>query len=226
MNKNELSVNVKNTLIKHGLQNLGIASSFNWTDDPRRMAFSFSRYKFVAKMFENKNNVLEIGCADGFASRIVSQSVIKLSGLDIVDEHIESAKNTMNEKWPINFFFHDMLSGPVKIENGGGTFDAAFSLDVLEHIDPSLEEIFLSNIVKSLLPHSQLIIGMPSLESQTYASELSKIGHINCKTQPDLKKTMEKYFKHVLMFCFNDEVLHTGYHKMSHYNIAVCLEQI
>ena len=226
MNKNELSTNVKNTINKYGYQKLGIASSFNWADDPRRMAFSFARYKFVAKMLENKNNVLEVGCADGFASRIVAQSVINLSGLDIVDEHINSAKETMIDKWPINFFYHDMLSGPVSNENGGGEFDAAYSLDVLEHIDPNLEDLFIKNIVKSLKPHSQLIIGMPSLESQTYASELSKIGHVNCKTQPDLKKTMEKYFKHVLTFCFNDEVLHTGYHKMAHYNIAVCLEQI
>ena len=67
---------------------------------------------------------------------------------------------------------------------------------------------------------------MPSLESQSYASELSKFGHINCKTLPDLKQTMEKYFKYVLPFCFNDEVLHTGYHKMAHYNIVICLEQL
>ena len=116
-----------------------------------------------------------------------------------------------------------MLSSPVKNYGDVKLFDAAYSLDVLEHIDPNLENIFLTNIVQSLKPNSQLIIGMPSIESQQYASELSKVGHINCKTQPDLKLTMEKYFNYVLMFCFNDELLHTGFHKMAHYNVAICL---
>lgn len=226
MNKNELSSSVSQTLSKYGQQKLGVASSFNWIDDPRRLAFSFARYKFVGKMLENKENVLEVGCADGFASRIVSQAVKKISGLDIVDEHIESARETLCEKWPMTFFAHDMLSGPIPAELGGGQFDAAFSMDVLEHIDPSIEDIFLSNIVKSLMPGATMIVGMPSLESQEHASALSKEGHVNCKTQPELRRVMKKYFKHVFMFCFNDEVLHTGYHKMAHYNIAVCAEQI
>ena len=223
MNKNEISRNVLQSTEDYGFQKMGIYSSYNWNDDPRRMAFTLSRYKFVAKMLENKENVLEVGCGDGFASRIVAQSVKKLSALDIVEEQINSAKTTISTKWPINFFHHDMLSSPVKNYGDVKLFDAAYSLDVLEHIDPNLENIFLTNIVQSLKPNSQLIIGMPSIESQQYASELSKVGHINCKTQPDLKLTMEKYFNYVLMFCFNDELLHTGFHKMAHYNVAICL---
>ncbi len=226
MNKNELSIKVEQTFETYGPQRLGVASSFNWVDDPRRMAFSFARYKFVAKMLEGKKNVVEIGCADGFASRIVCQTVQKLSGLDIVEEHIASAKETCCPKWPINFFYHDMLSGSVPFEFGGKQFDAAFSMDVLEHIEPSNERLFITNIISSLAPHATLIVGMPSIESQAYASELSKIGHVNCKTQPDLKKLMSEYFRHVFMFAFNDETLHTGYHKMAHYNLAVCVDQL
>ena len=32
-----------------------------WDNDPRRMAFVLARYKFVAKMLEQKNRVLEVG---------------------------------------------------------------------------------------------------------------------------------------------------------------------
>jgi hypothetical protein len=63
---------------------------------------------------------------------------------------------------------------------------------------------------------------MPSLESQKYASPISKAGHVNCQTLPQLKATMEKYFHHVFMFSMNDEVVHTGYHKMAHYLMALC----
>jgi hypothetical protein len=31
------------------------------------------------------------------------------------------------------------------------------------------------------------IIGMPSLESQQYTSQQSRMGHVNCKSAPDLK---------------------------------------
>jgi len=37
-----------------------------------------------------------------------------------------------------------------------------------------------------------------------------------------LKKTMEKHFANVFMFSMNDEVVHTGYHKMAHYLLALC----
>ena len=114
---------------------------------------------------------------------------------------------------------HNFLDSPID-----GTFDAAYSLDVLEHIDAKDEDRFLSNICQCLTDDAVAIIGMPSLESQTYASEGSKLGHVNCKTAPDLKALMEKYFRSVFMFSMNDEVIHTGYHKMAHYIFAVCAQ--
>jgi len=112
---------------------------------------------------------------------------------------------------------HDMLEKRVE-----GTFDGAYSLDVLEHIHASDEDQFLTNVVASLEPHGTLIVGMPSLQSQTYASAHSKIGHVNCKDQHDLKRLLQKYFYNVYAFSMNDEVVHTGYHAMSHYNLALC----
>lgn len=73
-----------------------------------------------------------------------------------------------------------------------------------------------------LEPQGAAVIGMPSLESQDYASPISKQGHVNCKTMPDFKATMERHFHNVFMFSMNDEVVHTGYHKMAHYLIALC----
>jgi len=69
----------------------------------------------------------------------------------------------------------------------------------------------------SLKTNSVLIIGMPSLESQEYASPASKDGHVNCKTGRDFKKLMSKYFNNVFLFSMNDEIVHTGFEKMSHY---------
>jgi hypothetical protein len=72
-------------------------------------------------------------------------------------------------------------------------------------------------MVKSLNPHGVCILGSPSLESQLYASEGSKAGHVNCKTGADLKAFMQRFFHNVFLFSMNDEVVHTGFEKMAHY---------
>ncbi len=203
-----------------GQERLGLMTSWAWYDDPRRLAFTLSRYKFVAKMLSGRKHVLEVGCADAFGTRIVCQEVGELTAVDLDPNFVDDANMRMSRKWPFTCFAHDMLAGPVP-----GKFDGVFALDVLEHISPKKEKSFLENLTASLAPHGAVIIGMPSLESQTYASKFSRAGHVNCKSMPDLKKTLEKYFQNVFIFSMSDEVVHTGYHKMAHYLMALCCER-
>ena len=49
-----------------------------------------------------------------------------------------------------------------------------FLKNVLEHIQKEDENVFMKNICRSLSEDGSVIIGMPSLESQAYASEPSK----------------------------------------------------
>ena len=202
--------------LQHGPEELGIMSGFGWYDDPKRLAFTLARYKFVAKMFSGRGHILEIGCADAFASRIVAQEVEKLTVTDFDPVFIEDAKKRMRGKWQFDCLVHDVLQGPVK-----GSFDGIYALDVLEHIQPNDEALFLQNMIAPLDEDGAIILGMPSLESQIYASPLSKEGHVNCKSMPEFKNLMQAYFKNVFMFCMNDEVVHTGFHKMAHYLLAL-----
>ena len=48
-----------------------------------------SRYKFVAKMLEGKDSVLEVGCGDGFGIPIVAQSVNTLYAIDWEERFIK-----------------------------------------------------------------------------------------------------------------------------------------
>jgi cyclopropane fatty-acyl-phospholipid synthase-like methyltransferase len=202
---------------KRGLETLGLMTSQAWYDDPKRLTFTLSRYKFAAKMLAGCEHVLEVGCADAFATRVVVQEVKRLTAVDFDPLFVEDTKARMGDKWRFECRVHDMLEGPVS-----GTFDGMYALDVLEHILPENEDRFLGNMAASLTPHGTMVIGMPSLESQAYASPLSKEGHVNCKTMPDLKATMLRLFHNVYMFSMNDEVVHTGYHKMAHYLFALC----
>lgn len=202
---------------KHGVAKLGVMVNESWSQDPKRTVFTLVRYKFVSKLFEGRKSVLEIGCADAFGTRIVQQAVEHVTAVDFDPLFIEDAKERMDPHWPFDVAVHDLLEGPVP-----GTFDGIYALDVLEHIDPSLEHKFLANAVASLSDTGIAIFGMPSLESQAYASPQSKEGHVNCKSGKDLKATLETYFNTVFIFSMNDEVVHTGFYPMAHYLMGVC----
>lgn len=200
-----------------GIEKLGIGINYAWNDDPKRFAFTFSRYKFVSKILEKSVKVLEVGCGDGFASRVVKQAVGQLTATDIDPVFINDALSRQHVDWPIDFRVHDMLSGPID----PGTFTGVYSLDVLEHITLDDEDTFLSNITSSLTNDGVFVVGTPSLESQPYASLGSKIGHINCKTNETMRQTLLRHFTNVFIFSMNDEVVHTGYARMAQYVIGV-----
>lgn len=205
---------------KHGRTIFGFMANESWNCDPKRTLFTLSRYKFVAKMFSGRERVLEIGCADAFGTRIVQQEVKHVVAIDFDRVFIEDIQNRINPHWPLTAFVHDMLAGPVR-----DNFDGVYCLDVLEHIRPVDEDVFMKNLALSLKSKGgAAIIGMPSLESQAYASPQSKAGHVNCKKGPELKKFLEKYFHNVFVFSMNDEVVHTGYSPMANYLLAMATE--
>ena len=68
-----------------------------------------------------------------------------------------------------------------------------------------------------------LILGTPSRESQPYASEPSREGHVNVKTQAALRALCERHFTTVFLLGMNDEVVHTGFGPMCHYLWALCV---
>jgi 2-polyprenyl-3-methyl-5-hydroxy-6-metoxy-1,4-benzoquinol methylase len=205
-------------LIKaRGGERLGLMTAWAWYDDPKRLTFTLARYKFVAKMLAGAGSVLEVGCSDGFASRIVAQDVKSLTAVDFDPEFIDDARARNSDRWPIEFRLHDLTAGSVQ-----GEFEAAYALDVLEHIPVADEVAFLRNLIAPVRAQGVVILGMPSLQSQKYASPQSREGHVNCKDQKSFKALMETMFHTVLMFSMNDEVVHTGYAPMAHYLFAVC----
>jgi 2-polyprenyl-3-methyl-5-hydroxy-6-metoxy-1,4-benzoquinol methylase len=199
-----------------GLTPLGLMTNQAWQDDPKHLVFTLSRYKFVAKMLEGKNHVLEVGCADAFGTRLVVQAVERLTATDFDPVFVDDVIQRMDPKWKFDCRVHDLLSGPFP-----GTYDAAYALDVIEHIEPKDELTFVGNIAQSLTAQGTLILGCPSLQSQAYASPPSKAGHVNCQDGPGLRKLLSRFFENVFIFSMNDEVVHTGYQPMAHYLIGL-----
>ena len=199
---------------------LGRHTSFAWKTDPKHLLFSLSRYKFVSKMLDGFKNVLEVGAGDGFQSRIVNVSVNKLTLSDNLKKNQEYFKK--NYYHSNDYFIHDFTKKPNKIFKI--KFDGIYCLDVIEHVPKSLSNNFIKNINYCLKEKGTVIIGTPTKESQKYASKLSKSAHINVYSKNGLKEFLQPHYSNIFLFSMNDEVVHTGFDKMSHYVFALCIK--
>src|SRR5262245_15614425 len=135
----------------NGLSQLGLITNQLWHDDPRHLLFLLARYKFVAKVLSGKKKVLEIGCADAFGTRVVLQEVESITAVEFDPVFIGDVESRMEDAWLFECKVHDMLHGPVAAD-----FDAAYSLDVIEHIPQQHENRFIRNIADSLTDHGVL----------------------------------------------------------------------
>ncbi len=205
-----------------GIEPLGLMANQWWHDDPRKLAINLARYKFVAKMMRGRQNVAEIGCGDAFGTRLVQQEVPKVTVYDFDPVFVQAVADRNTVKWGIDVMMHDILTSSLPRK-----YDGLFCLDVFEHIPPKNECQLIQNLIDSFdekVPAGTLIVGTPSLESQSYASDQSKAGHVNCKSGEELKALFEEYFNTVFLFGMNDEVIHCGFTPMCHYLFAVCVK--
>jgi 2-polyprenyl-3-methyl-5-hydroxy-6-metoxy-1,4-benzoquinol methylase len=187
---------------------LGDMHAASFAADPKHLGFVLARYKFVARMLTGKARVLEIGCGDTTGARVVKPVVGELIGID--RERYESP--------PCIYVYHQDFV----IDGAGGPYDAIYALDVLEHVSPTDEDKFLRHVTLSLDLNGLFIVGTPSKESQAYASEISRVHHVNCKTEDELRTTLGRHFRNVFIFGMNDETLHTGFGPMCQYRLAIC----
>jgi len=200
---------------------LGPWTSYSYIHDPRHLTFVLARYKFCAKMLEGKDRVVEIGCGDGFGIPIVAEAVKHLHCIDWDERNLEGCARRLKHLKNVTYEHIDLNRDTLKV-----SADAAYSIDVIEHIEPRLETQYMENICKFLKPSSVLITGTPNVTASPYASKRSEVQHINLKSKKSLLELTLKYFKHSFMFGMNDEMLHTGYAAMSHYIWSMGVEKI
>lgn len=199
---------------------MGPWTSYSYIHDPKHLSFVLARYKFCAKMLEGKESVVEIGCGDGIGVPIVAQAVGRLHCVDWDERNLEGCARRLKHLKNVTYEHIDLNHKTLKIQA-----DAAYSIDVIEHIEPRLEEAYMKNICAFLKPSSLLLTGTPNITSSPYASKRSEVQHINLKSQKTLKELTLQYFKHAFLFGMNDEVLHTGYHAMCHYIWSMGVEK-
>ena len=198
--------------------NQGPWTSWSMMHDARHMAFVLSRYKFVAKMLEGRKRVMEVGSGDAFGLPIVAQNLCEggvLYAVDWESEFLDDNRKRLPFLNNVKFIHHDMNEKALKDVN----VSAIYLIDVIEHVDPVKEDVFMRNMVASYenKEDAVMIIGTPNQTAAEYASVQSKAVHINLKGQDSLKALLRKYFHNTFLFGMNDEVVHTGFAPMCHY---------
>ena len=197
-------------------------TSHIWRHDPRHLGFLLARYKFCAKMLAGRDRALEVGCGDACGTPITLQTVGHVHAIDFEPLVLTDAQERYAREGiaACSFEVVDLTAKTPR-----GSYDAAYSLDVIEHIPPDLEEAFMINLCAALHQHSMCILGTPNVSAAQYASEASQVGHVNLKSAQTLADLLANHFHHVLMFSMNDEVVHTGYYPMAHYLLGVGVEK-
>jgi protein-L-isoaspartate O-methyltransferase len=191
---------------------LGPWTSYSLMYDPKHLAFVLARYKFVAKILQGRSRVMEIGSGDGFGLSVVAQSVKQLHAVDWDQRLLDGNARRLKHLSNVTYVMADLNTEAPDLQ-----VDAAYWVDVIEHLDAATESTVIENIIRCLPDNGVLLTGTPNKTADMYASPQSKALHINLKTMDDLRVLMERYFHNVFMFGMNDEVVHTGYAPMCHY---------
>ncbi len=208
-----------------GTLRLGPNTFDRYINDPKRIAFMLSRYKFAAKMLRDCDTILDVGCGDGFGTlTLIRDTHADVTGIDFDADLIGHAMASLETLRTIDADAASRL-GFMRDDYGkwtrGDPVAGVCCLDVIEHV-PSGDG-FLSLIRNDLRDGGIAVIGTPNALAAQYASPHSRLGHINLYTPDRLRAELKTVFRTVFLFSMNDEIVHTGFDRLAHYLIGVAV---
>lgn len=185
-----------------------------------QLLIRLARYKFVSRMLKKSDSVLEIGSGSGLGSILLGQHCSFITGIDVKQTEVEEARS-INRRENVEFKVGDFFK--MNLEK---KYDAVIAMDVIEHMPEEKGNELVRLMATNLKKSGMIIIGTPSLYSYPYQGKLSQASHVKCYDLDELVTMVEKYFLRTLTFSMNDEVVHTGYHKMAWYYFVLAFYPI
>jgi 2-polyprenyl-3-methyl-5-hydroxy-6-metoxy-1,4-benzoquinol methylase len=184
-------------------------------EDTLHFTIRLARFKFIARLVKPDDKILEIGCGSGVGTIFVGQHCTSIKGIDIVSSEISYAKE-LNRRDNVSFESTDFLQYPEK-----NKYNVVYSLDVIEHMPEAVGRRFVEKTCRHLTDDGMLVIGTPSCYSYEYESESARAGHVKMYDQKELVAMVENFYGRVIAFSMNDEIVHTGFHKLAWYYIIL-----
>ena len=191
---------------------LGPWTSYSLRHDPKHMAFVLARYKFCAKMMQGKPVVMEVGSGDGLGLPLIAQQAERVYAVDWDQRLLDGNARRLAHLDNVIYLHIDLNTDAPDV-----AVDGVCMIDVIEHLEPAREAVFMEHVVACVKLDGVLVTGTPNITASQYASPRSEAQHINLKSMESLRELMLRYFDNVFMFGMNDEVVHTGYAPMCHY---------
>ncbi len=114
------------------------------------------RYFFASDILKNYSKVLDVACADGYGTKILSQNVINVVGIDKNEKYLDVAKTKYNND-NIKYECLDL-----DLNNINGSYDGIVCFETLEHL--KYPDNFLKNLYNILDENGIIVLSIPNSE--------------------------------------------------------------
>ena len=190
--------------------------------NPLMATVKLARFKFVSKMLDKNDRIIDVGCGGGLSTFYYSNFCSKALG---IDNDSRRKKEWCSHKSKKLDFIHLDAKSLDKIK-----FDAncIINVDFIEHISKKEGINFIKDCKHYLenqtnKRNKMLIIGTPSYYSKKYRAK-HNLKHHKYEYKPEeLYNLCSKNFSRVLKFSMNDELVHTGFDKLGWFFFLICI---
>lgn len=171
--------------------------------------------KFIAKLLQQKDTLLELGCHDGVSSNFFSLFCKNVDAIDTNEKTIAEACSNFGH---INFMHRDALEYvPDK------KYDVIVMLDFIEHFNENQGKLLIEKYARFISPAGMVIIGTPNRNFIKLRAKHNKEHHLHEYYPEELQNLLEHNFSRVMLFSMNDELVHTGNIELAWFIFAIAL---
>jgi 2-polyprenyl-3-methyl-5-hydroxy-6-metoxy-1,4-benzoquinol methylase len=154
---------------------------------------NFGRHKvahlYALRKIRGARRVLDVGCGTGYGSAIAASHVREVVAIDVSEETVVWAKAKHHLD---NLTFMTMPATELSFPDA--YFDAAYSIQVIEHIEDA--ELHLSEVVRVLKPGARFVVATPN--KLTYSPKgIHNAFHAREYDARELKTLLASYFQEV-----------------------------
>lgn len=141
------------------------------------------RYYFASDRLKNFKKVLDVACADGYGTKILSQSIAIVDGIDRNEEYLRVARTKYNSN-NINYKCIDVDNKVIT-----GTYDGIVCFETLEHL--KYPKKFLHNLYDILNNKGVMILSIPNSDYEIIENGKNKDSfHLHVFKYDDIVKML------------------------------------